>query len=397
MRAEWLLYGMRSLIRRRRRLYPTLLSISIGMMLVVIVSTVGEIGSGLVEEEIQSLGVGSVTITANKTVADVPLTEEKLNTLREQPAVESASPIVMAYTQIELKGIVEQCAVWGIDSGSTQIVELDLLHGRLLEPDDLSEKRSVCVIDRSLAEKIYQRTNIVGKKIQIMLNGSYQEFEIVGVAESGGSLVQTMLDSYAPGFVYIPYNVLQENSGKSGYDRIAVTLSDPEAADQEGEKLADALARQYGEQADSYTVENMFAQKQKMENIAEIVKLSLVAISAVSLMVSGLGVMTVMSASVTERTHEIGIKKAVGAKNAAILGEFIAEGCLLSFYGAILGLLAGQGITWIACQLLSLEFQTDPTLLMAGAVMTVLLGTVFSAKPALRAAQLDPVKALASE
>ena len=325
MRAEWLLYGMRSLIRRRRRLYPTLLSISIGMMLVVIVSTVGEIGSGLVEEEIQSLGVGSVTITANKTVADVPLTEEKLNTLREQPAVESASPIVMAYTQIELKGIVEQCAVWGIDSGSTQIVELDLLHGRLLEPDDLSEKRSVCVIDRSLAEKIYQRTNIVGKKIQIMLNGSYQEFEIVGVAESGGSLVQTMLDSYAPGFVYIPYNVLQENSGKSGYDRIAVTLSDPEAADQEGEKLADALARQYGEQADSYTVENMFAQKQKMENIAEIVKLSLVAISAVSLMVSGLGVMTVMSASVTERTHEIGIKKAVGAKNAAILGEFIAR------------------------------------------------------------------------
>ena len=106
-----------------------LLSISIGMMLVVMVSTVGEIGSGLVEEEIQSLGVGSVTITANKTVADVPLTEEKLNTLREQPAVESASPIVMAYTQIELKGIVEQCAVWGIDSGSTQIVELDLLHG----------------------------------------------------------------------------------------------------------------------------------------------------------------------------------------------------------------------------------------------------------------------------
>ena len=397
MRAEWLLYGMRGLIRRRRRLYPTLLSISIGMMLVVIVSTVGEIGSGLVEEEIQSLGVGSVTITANKTVADVPLTEEKLHTLREQPAVESASPIVMAYTQIELTGIVEQCAVWGIDSGSTQIVELDLLHGRLLEPDDLSEKRSVCVIDRSLAEKIYQRTNIVGKKIQIMLNGSCQEFEIVGVAESGGSLVQTMLDSYAPGFVYIPYNVLQENSGKSGYDRIAVTLSDPEAADQEGEKLADVLARQYGEQADSYTVENMFAQKQKMENIAEIVKLSLVAISAVSLMVSGLGVMTVMSASVTERTHEIGIKKAVGAKNAAILGEFIAEGCLLSFYGAILGSLAGQVITWIACQLLSLEFQTDPTLLTAGAVMTVLLGTVFSAKPALRAAQLDPVKALASE
>lgn len=397
MKVEWLLHGMRGMARRRRRLYPTLLSISIGMMLVVIVSTVGEIGSGMVEEEIQSLGVGSVTITANKTVADVPLTEEKLNTLREQPAVESASPIVMAYTQIELKGVVEQCAVWGIDSGSTQIVELELLHGRLLEPSDLSEKKAVCVIDRSMAEKIYQRSNIVGKKIRIMLNGAYQEFEIIGVAESGGSLVQSMLDSYAPGFVYIPYNVLQENSGKPGYDRIAVTLSDPESADQEGERLADALARQYGEQQDSYTVENMFAQKQKMENIAEIVKLSLVAVSAVSLMVSGLGVMTVMSASVTERTREIGIKKAVGAKNSAILAEFIAEGCLLSIYGTLLGLAVGQGISWIACWILELEFRSDPALLLTGSVMTVLLGTLFSARPALRAARLDPVKALASE
>lgn len=397
MKVEWLLHGMRGMARRRRRLYPTLLSISIGMMLVVIVSTVGEIGSGMVEEEIQSLGVGSVTITANKTVADVPLTEEKLNTLREQPAVESASPIVMAYTQIELKGVVEQCAVWGIDSGSTQIVELELLHGRLLEPSDLSEKKAVCVIDRSMAEKIYQRSNIVGKKIRIMLNGAYQEFEIIGVAESGGSLVQSMLDSYAPGFVYIPYNVLQENSGKPGYDRIAVTLSDPESADQEGERLADALARQYGEQQNSYTVENMFAQKQKMENIAEIVKLSLVAVSAVSLMVSGLGVMTVMSASVTERTREIGIKKAVGAKNSAILAEFIAEGCLLSIYGTLLGLAVGQGISWIACWILELEFRSDPALLVTGSVMTVLLGTLFSARPALRAARLDPVKALASE
>lgn len=397
MKTEWLLHGMRGMVRRRRRLYPTLLSISIGMMLVVIVSTVGEIGSSMVEEEIQSLGVGSVTITANKTVADVPLTEEKLNTLREQPAVESASPIVMAYTQIELKGIVEQCAVWGIDSGSTQIVELELLHGRLMEPSDLSEKKAVCVIDRSLAEKIYHRSNIVGKKIQIMLNGSYQEFEIIGVAESGGNLVQSMLDSYAPGFVYIPYNILQENSGKPGYDRIAVTLSNPESADQEGERLAGALARQYGEQQDSYTVENMFAQKQKMENIAEIVKLSLVAVSAVSLMVSGLGVMTVMSASVTERTREIGIKKAVGAKNSAILAEFIAEGCMLSVYGTLLGLAAGQGISWIACQILNLEFQSDPALLLTGFAMTVLLGTLFSARPALRAARLDPVKALASE
>lgn len=123
----------------------------------------------------------------------------------------------------------------------------------------------MCVIDRSLAEKIYQRSNIVGKKLQILLNNTNQEFEIVGVAESGGSLVQSVLNSYAPGFVYIPYNVLQKESGKTGYDRIAVTLSEPEAADQKGKSLADSLIRKFGEQENSYTIENMFAAKQKME------------------------------------------------------------------------------------------------------------------------------------
>ena len=397
MRADFLMQGIRSMVRRRRKLYPTLLSISIGMMLVVIVSTVGEIGTGLVEEEIQSLGVGSITITANKTVADVPLTTEKLETLRGQPEVESASPIVMAYTQIELKGRVEQCAVWGIDSGSSQIVELDRLHGRLLEPADLNEQRRVCVIDQSLAEKIYQRSNIVGKKLQILLNNTNQEFEIVGVAESGGSLVQSVLNSYAPGFVYIPYNVLQKESGKTGYDRIAVTLSEPEAAEQKGKSLADSLIRKFGEQENSYTIENMFAQKQKMERIGGIVKLSLVAISTVSLVVSGLGVMTVMSASVTERIREIGIKKAIGAKNHAILGEFVLEGFLLSISGTILGLVTGQGIGWSVCRILGVDYQSDPGLLAIGAGITILLGTIFSAKPAIQAAQLDPVKALASE
>lgn len=135
-----------------------------------------------------------------------------------------------------------------------------------------------------------------------------------------------MLNSYAPGFVYIPYNVLQKESGKTGYDRIAVTLSEPEAAEQKGKSLADSLIRKFGEQENSYTIENMFAQKQKMERIGGIVKLSLVAISTVSLVVSGLGVMTVMSASVTERIREIGIKKRSEQKIMPSFGSLFWRG-----------------------------------------------------------------------
>ena len=309
---SWLIRGSKNLIRRRYHLLPTLLAVSIGMMLVTIVGGIGEIGFAMVEEEISGLGVGSVTITANKTIADVPLTEEKLTVLREAPGVESASPVVMLFTPVRLKGEVTQSAVWGTDMGSDQVVELSLLYGRLLVEADITERRPVCVIDENLAQEIYGRSNIVGKEIEVMLSGQYQPFTIVGVAASGGAVVQGVLSSGAPGFVYLPYPILQQASGKSGYDQIAVTLTDPAQAEEEGERLVEELAERFGEQPGSYTVEDMASQKEQLEGIAWIVKVSLVSISGISLVVSCLGVMTVMSGSVTERFREICIKKAVG-------------------------------------------------------------------------------------
>ena len=166
---SWLIRGSKNLIRRRYHLLPTLLAVSIGMMLVTIVGGIGEIGFAMVEEEISGLGVGSVTITANKTIADVPLTEEKLTVLREAPGVESASPVVMLFTPVRLKGEVTQSAVWGTDMGSDQVVELSLLYGRLLVEADITERRPVCVIDENLAQEIYGRSNIVGLPVSKLL------------------------------------------------------------------------------------------------------------------------------------------------------------------------------------------------------------------------------------
>lgn len=396
MAIDFFLGNLKYIYDRRHKMYSTIFAIAIGMMLVVIVSAVGEIGSSMIEQEVESLGIGSVTISANKTVADVPLTEEKLELLRQQPEVCSASPIIMSYSQIRLKGVISQCAVWGVESGSSQIIELEPIHGRILTQEDIDEGRQVCVIDKNMAEAFYGRSNIVGKKLDVLLNNQYYTFEVVGVVESGGNLMQSML-SYAPYFAYVPYNVLQQACGKTGYDRIAITLTNQETADETGAKLADGLAVRYGEQQGSYMVENMFSQKQKLQNITNIVKLSLISISAVSLLVSGLGVMTVMTSSVTERTREIGIKKSIGAKNSTILLEFISEGSILSFIGSALGLIFGQGSIWLLCLLFRLEYQTNIKILIFSLLLTVAMGTIFSAKPALRAARLDPVKALSFE
>lgn len=199
MAIDVFLGNLKYIYDRRRKLYSTVFAIAIGMTLVVTVSAVGEIGTDLIQQEVESLGVGSVTITANKTVADVPLTEEKLESLRQQPEVSSASPIIMSYTQVKMKGVISQCAVWGVESGSSQIIELEPIHGRILTPEDIAEGRQVCVIDRNMAEAFYGRSNIVGKQLDVMLNNQYLSFEVVGVVESGGNLMQGML-SYAPVF-----------------------------------------------------------------------------------------------------------------------------------------------------------------------------------------------------
>ena len=382
---------------RKKKLYTTIASIAIGVALVILVSAVGSIGSQLIAQEMDSFGIGSVTLSVNKGVSNVALTEEKLDEICSMPEVESAIPVLMSYTQVAMKGKTSQAAVWGVGEGSSQIISLNPVHGRIFTQADLENKNMVCLVDENMAIEFYGRSNIVGKKIDIVLSNQRMTFEIVGVVQSGGNLMQNMLSGYVPYFVYTPYNVLRETSGKESFDSIAITLENQEQADELGQRIASELALQYQEDVRAYQVENIFKQKENLEQITQIIQLVLLAISGVSLFVSGLGVMTVMTASAVERTKEIGIKKAIGAKNQAILWEFILEGGCISLLGCLLGISIGVFFTAILTILLQTEFPLQPQLFFTSIAVTVSMGMLFSTRPALKAASINPVCALNSD
>lgn len=392
--SDFILLNLKQLALRWKKFQSTVVSIAIGTALVVVISAVNQIGTGALQQELDGFGLGSLTLSVNRGISGVALSEEKLQDIRTLESVEHAVPILLEYTQAYMKGLSSSVALWGIDSGSSQIISVEPLFGRLFTPQDIVEARYICLVDENMAKAYYGRSNIVGKILTVEVGVEKIECEIVGVVKSGGSLLQSMLGGYMPFFAYLPYSTLQQHSQKNGFDQIAIELSDQAETEAVGQHIINSLSASYHERSEAYHMDNMAVQKQRIDHIMQIVTQLLIAISAISLLVSGLGIMTVMSASVAERTHEIGIKKAVGAKNHLILLEFLVQGSALSVVGSVLGCIFGTALVWVGCVALHLPFELYWETWIQCVLAVTLIGAVCSARPAMTAAALDPVQAL---
>ena len=172
-----------------------------------------------------------------------------------------------------------------------------------------------------------------------------------------------------------------------------MTVQEGESTQVLAQRLEEAVNRQH--QLDrGFKASDLTRQKDSLNRLLEIVTLALSAVAAVSLVVAGLGIMTVMVVSVQERTREIGIKKSLGATQGMILLEFLMEALLLAVAGSLVGLAAGLGGVWIGCQVFSLQMRLDIPLLLISILVSVLTGALFGAYPALLAARMRPVDAL---
>ena len=196
--------------------------------------------------------------------------------------------------------------------------------------------------------------------------------------------------------VYVPYSTLQALTGRENFDQVAVRV-DASADVAATENLILNRLRRTAGNNDFFRTDNLSTQRDKLGNLLDIVSLVLTAISGISLIVSGLGIATIMLVSVNERTREIGGKKAIGASRGRILFEFLAEAVVISLLGSLIGVAVGGGISWFGMQAFGMSVPfvwTDFALLIA---FSVLLGAVFGVYPAVKAARLRPVDALRLE
>lgn len=383
--------AFRALRRKGVRSILTMSGIIIGVALVAIVSVIGAAGEAAVESELESMGLGGLSVTASDAAG---LEEETLETLRAMSSVASAVPLMIDSSTLTLMGGGSQeLVLCGIDSGETQVIGLTGLHGRLLSKADVASCARVCVVDRAVARAMYARENIVGASLTLPVGGVEEQFEVVGVTEAGSALLQNVAQ-LIPGMVYIPYTTMQQLSGRTDFDQLAVRLTDGTDADKEAQHIEQVLARVSGE--DRFSADNLAAQRDKLAGIMNIVTLVLTVISAISLLVAGLSIMTVMTVSVGERTREIGIKKALGATNGRILREFLTEALVLSLGGGVIGVAVGVGLGTIGLSMFGMSVSVWETMTWLIA-FAALIGGIFGVYPAMKAARLDPVEALRCE
>ena len=393
---DFILCSLRNLGRKKFRTALTISAIAIGVASVVLISGIGQLGQHSISQELNQLGIGSMTIQTDTRLCDLPLETEDLECVLEQPSVEDAIPILVEYNNISMRNLVGEAVVWGVDAGANQIISLDVLYGRLISHDDVTKRANVCVLDEYAANLFYGRSNIVGKTIRINFDSGYETFEIVGIAASGGNVLQGVLSEYLPSFVYIPYTTMQRINGRENYDQIAVKVQENYDVDQAGEEIVAAL-KQQPENQKEYSAENLAKQKERLNHLLETITMILSLIAGISLIVAGLGIMTVMLVSVHERTREIGIKKSIGAKTKTILLEFLLETFTISLIGGIIGSAVGTLMVWLGCLVTGFTFTIHVGTLLFVLLFTLMVGTVFGVYPSVSAARLSPVDALRQE
>lgn len=388
--------GIKNIFRKKIRSLLTISGVAIGVISVLIISSIGDIGKHTINQELESVGISGLAIGTDKTVTGKELGTKELELIRSQSPVADAMPLLMQYTGAVTKGNTGKCLVWGISASAANIISLKVKYGRLVNQSDLNSMANVCVVDESFARETYKRGNIVGKTISVLLGNGYEDFEVIGVVETGGNVLQSLLGEYVPTFVYLPFTTMQQMIGRTGFDQIAVKLKsdiDPDTASEELTKILEAANKITG----SITVENLNSHKEQLNHILDIVTMVLSVIGGISLVVAGLSIMTVMLVSVHERTREIGIKKSIGASKSAIMLEFLTE----SLFITLLGSLAGTVIGMLAVILGSLAFGLDILfnlrLILFCIGFAIVIGVLFGVYPAMKAANLRPVDALRSE
>lgn len=387
--------GVKGLLGKRSHIFLTVCGIAIGVFSVLAISAVGAAGQTVIGRELEKMGFDCITVSPSQKELNT-LGPDDLTAVAGLEEVAVAAPLNTSLGRAVMRDYSGEVLLCGVDQNAGKIIQLELKNGRFFRESDIAAGENLCVVDETLAYAFYRRTNIVGKTMTLMVDQGTEDFTVIGVVNGEGNLLKNLAGEYVPSFVYIPYTAHQSLCRSSFIDQLFIKAAPGFPPSAAGKKVTGLLDASAGYK-NLYRYEDLAVQKERLDSILTGATLALSAIGGISLLVSGLSIMTIMTVSVRDRTREIGIKRAVGAKTAHILAEFILEAVLLTMTGSLLGIFASEVFSFAAGRLLGVVFPVGIKMIGGTLLFSVAIGAVFGVRPAQLAARLRPVDALRYE
>jgi putative ABC transport system permease protein len=400
MRAADLLHlAAESLLRARLRSVMMLVAMAIGVAAVIVLTSLGEGARRYVTDEFQALGTDLLIVLPGRSettgvqpglfAGETPrdLTLDDARALLRIPGVERIAPLVVGSAPVSSAGLTREGPVIGSTADFYYVRKLSMGQGRFLPPGELDRDMAVCVIGTKVASELFPQRPAVGAALRI----GDRRFRVIGVLGESGRAVGFDLHE----LVIIPVRSAQQVFNTESLFRILIQASDHDAIPRTRLAVLEAIkARHQGEE--DVTVITQDAVLATFNRIFTALTLTLAGIASISLAVAGILIMNVMLVAVSQRTAEIGLLKALGARGRQVTALFLAEAVLLSIVGALAGLAMGYAANALIGRLYpALPVGAPAWAVVLALVIALASGVVFGLMPARRAARLDPVIALA--
>jgi putative ABC transport system permease protein len=399
--------ALESLNANKLRTGLTMLGIVIGVAAVVSMLAVGQGAGSSITDSIETMGSNLLFVTKNNDVTNPePLTLADAEAILDSggaPNVLSVAPTVGTNKDISFAGNSMSASITGLTPAYSSVRNENVSVGRFISQEDIDSHATVVVIGADIVTEMFESTtDALGNKLRIG-NNLYQ---VVGVLESKGGTAMGSSDNQ----VYVPIStalsrLITRSSAHEEVNLISVSAISSEAMDDAMNEITTILSNRHNITGDEENDFEVFSQEtftEAADSITGVLTVFLGGIAAISLLVGGIGIMNIMLVSVIERTKEIGLRKAVGARDYDIMMQFMVESLIIGLFGGILGVLLGWGISSVISQFavmggttLNAKLSWDSILLAV--TFSVTVGLVFGIYPARRAAKLEPVEALRTE
>lgn len=365
----------------------TMLGLIIGIASVIILVGIGNGASSSVTSQVQSLGTDILTV--NIASADTSLEYKHIKEISELQSISKVAPYKNVSATVSRKSITSnRASIIATNNSYLEVTNTTISKGRTISSIDIENKSKVCLIGSDLADTLFSLVEPVGETIQI--NGD--KYTVIGELTQQGTSMGNNIDS----MLIIPLTTATYLGSDTNISSLYVKVEDEDIIETSTNIIENYIENTLELTSDDYTVSSQDSMLDTMEDVNSTLSLLLGGIASISLVVGGIGVMNVMLVSVTERTKEIGIRKALGAKKKDILIQFLIEALVLSILGGIIGVVLGVGIGIIA-EDFGYTFEPNTTTIVLAFSSSAVIGLIFGIFPAYRAAKLNPIEALKNE